>query len=109
MPLDGGAGIAIERRADGVGQRDEIDRFGMEHAVAISEVMHGTCLEHELERLAMLGSIRPSPRGASGASLKGWRPEHLGGILRSPRCARAPQDDDRGRYRSSGSRMKDRF
>ena len=47
MPLDGGAGIAIERRADDVGQRGEVDRFGMKHAVAVGEVMHGRCLEHE--------------------------------------------------------------
>ncbi len=37
VPLDGGARIAIERRADGLRQRDEIDRFGMQHAVAIGE------------------------------------------------------------------------
>ncbi len=42
VPLDGRARIAIERRADGVRQRSEIDRFGVEHAVAIGEVMHGT-------------------------------------------------------------------
>src|SRR5580704_2452670 len=47
VPLDGRARIAIERRADGVGQRVEIDRFGMEHAVAISKVMHDTCLAGE--------------------------------------------------------------
>ena len=41
VPLDGRARIAIERRADGVGQRDEIDLFGVQHAVAIGEMVHG--------------------------------------------------------------------
>ena len=42
VPLDRGARIAIERRADDVGELGEIDRFGMKHAVAISKVMHDT-------------------------------------------------------------------
>ena len=44
VPLQGRARIAIERRADGFRQRDEIDPFGVQHAVAIVEVVHGTCL-----------------------------------------------------------------
>ena len=54
VPLDRGAGIAIERRADDVGKLSEIDRFGMQHAVAIGEMMHGTCLVHESENWTML-------------------------------------------------------
>ena len=42
VPLDRGARIAIERRADDLGEFGEIDRFGMKHAVAISKVMHDT-------------------------------------------------------------------
>ena len=41
MPLKRRGRIAIERRADGVRQRDQIDVFGVQHAVAISEMMHG--------------------------------------------------------------------
>jgi hypothetical protein len=41
VPLDGGDRIAIERRADLAGEADEVDAFGMEHAVAIVEVVHG--------------------------------------------------------------------
>ncbi len=47
VPLDGRARIAIERRADGVRQRDEIDRFGVQHAVAIGEVVHGSVFSAE--------------------------------------------------------------
>ena len=50
VPLDGGARIAIERRADGIREGCEIDRFGMEHAVAIGEMVHGSCLKHELKK-----------------------------------------------------------
>src|SRR5215470_2474883 len=50
VPLDGGAGIAIEWRADDVGKRGEIDRFGMQDAVAIGKVMHETCLEQDLKK-----------------------------------------------------------
>ena len=48
MALDGRARIAIERRADGVRKRDQIDRLGVEHAVAIGEMVHDTSLEHDL-------------------------------------------------------------
>ena len=41
------ARIAIERGADGLRQRDEIDRFGVQHAVAIGEVVHGACLARD--------------------------------------------------------------
>ena len=50
VALDGRARIAIERRADGVGNGVEIDRFGMEHAAAISEMVHGKSLEHDAKR-----------------------------------------------------------
>src|SRR4029077_14549550 len=33
--------IAIERRADGVGDIDEIDALGVQHAVSIVEMIHG--------------------------------------------------------------------
>ena len=34
--------VAIERGADRAGEIDEIDRLGVQHAVAIGEVVHGT-------------------------------------------------------------------
>src|SRR5262249_23621985 len=40
VPLDRGGRIAIERRADLIGEADEADAFGMKHAVAIVEVVH---------------------------------------------------------------------
>ena len=49
VPLQGRARIAVERGADRLGQRDQIDGLGAEHAVAIGEVMHGACLEHQPE------------------------------------------------------------
>ena len=54
VPLDGGARIAIERRADGLRQRREIDSFGMQHAVAIMKMMHGKCLEHDADGMKRL-------------------------------------------------------
>ena len=47
VPLQGRARIAVERGADRLGQRDQIDGLGAEHAVAVGEVMHGACLEHQ--------------------------------------------------------------
>ena len=49
VPLQRRARIAIKRRADGLRQRDEIDGFGVQHAVAIGEMMHAACLEHDPE------------------------------------------------------------
>ena len=40
VSLDGGAGIAIERRADLVGDSLEIDFLGMQRAAAIGEIVH---------------------------------------------------------------------
>jgi hypothetical protein len=100
MPLERRARIAIERRADGVRQRNEIDRFGVQHAVAISEVMHGTCLEHEEKRklgvpqdhaatpgapdYCSSGSSKNdffSPGGATGLP---WRRSHFSERFRAP-------------------------
>ena len=50
VPFERRARIAIEGRADGVRQRDEIDFLGVQHAVAIGEMMHGRCLEHDPEK-----------------------------------------------------------
>ena len=41
MPFDGGARIAIERRADLAGNSGEIDVLGMQRAAAIGEMVHG--------------------------------------------------------------------
>ena len=41
VPLERRGRIAIERRADGLGEAGEIDRLGVQHAVAIGEVVHG--------------------------------------------------------------------
>ena len=49
VPLQGRARIAVERGADRLGERHQIDGLGAEHAVAIGEVMHGACLEHQPE------------------------------------------------------------
>ncbi len=40
VPLDGGARIAIERRADGASNLGQRHVFGAKHAVAIAEMMH---------------------------------------------------------------------
>jgi hypothetical protein len=40
VPFDRGGRIAIERRADLLGNGGEIHRLGVERAVAIGEVMH---------------------------------------------------------------------
>ena len=96
VPLDRGAGIAIERRADDVGKLGEIDRFGMQHAVAIGEMMHGMCLEHEPQKWKSDSSLRAE---RSNPAL----------LLPLLDCfvAFAPRNDEG--YRSSGSRMKVRF
>ncbi len=41
VPLQGRCRIAIERSADRLGEACEIHRLGVQHAVAISEVVHG--------------------------------------------------------------------
>ena len=41
MPLERRGRIAIERRADLFGDPAQVDALGMQHAVAIGEVMHG--------------------------------------------------------------------
>ena len=40
VPLERRGGIAIERRADRLREACEIDRLGVQHAVAIGEVVH---------------------------------------------------------------------
>ena len=42
VPLERRARIAIKRRADGLRQRGKIDGLGVQHAVAIGEMMHGS-------------------------------------------------------------------
>ena len=49
VALQGGGRIAIERRADRFRQFDKIDRLGVQHAVAIVEVIHGG-LSREADR-----------------------------------------------------------
>ena len=44
VPLQRRAGIAIERRADGVGEIGQVDRLGVQHAVAIVEMVHGVMI-----------------------------------------------------------------
>ena len=41
VPLQRRGRIAVERRADVLRQRDEVHRLGVQHAVAIGEVVHG--------------------------------------------------------------------
>ena len=41
VPLQGGGGIAVEGRADFLGKLPEVHVLGMQHAVAIGEMMHG--------------------------------------------------------------------
>src|SRR3974377_632053 len=67
MPVDGCAGITIERRANDVGKRGEIDRFGMQDAVAIGKMMHGMCLEEDLKKLKSGRPFWPDPSPANGA------------------------------------------
>jgi hypothetical protein len=71
VPFDGRGRITIEWRADGVGKLGEIDRFGMKYAVAIGEMMHGKCLEHELDggnQFSSLRAKRSNPASHAGVS-----------------------------------------
>src|SRR6185437_13750290 len=43
VPLQRRAGIAVERRANRLGQRVQIDIFGMKDAAAIAEIVHSPC------------------------------------------------------------------
>ena len=61
MPLERRGRIAIERRADGVRQRGQIDVLGVQDAVAISEVMHGGVFRASTERDEAFRSYFPSP------------------------------------------------
>ena len=65
VPLQGRARIAIERRADGFRQRDEIDPFGVQHAVAIGEMVHGTCLARDCD-------VRYGPKRRLSRALKNY-------------------------------------
>ena len=57
VPLDGGARIAIERRADLASDRGQSHVLGAQHAVAISEVMHRKRLfQQRIENEWLIGS-----------------------------------------------------
>ena len=108
VPLQGRARIAVERGADRLGQRDQIDGLGAEHAVAIGEVMHGACLEHQPEewkpgvrrercpdrRLGSEASVRPGGAESRTATAAAGR-----GEMASSGPA-WPQDCRAGRSRS---------
>ena len=91
VPLQGRARIAVERGADRLGQRDQIDGLGAEHAVAIGEVMHGACLEHQPEEWKP--GVRRDCRSTTGT--RSERPPLRRGIA--------------NRYCSSGSRRNGFF
>ena len=61
VPLQRRGRIAIERRADAFRQRDEIDLFGVQHAVAISEVVHGELLARS-KKFATAAAARAAGR-----------------------------------------------
>ena len=61
MPLQRRGGIAIERRADGIRERAETYRLGVEDAVAIGKVMHRRSQSsRSVERNAL---VRPADDG----------------------------------------------
>src|SRR5450759_2078179 len=62
VPLQRRGRIAIERRADRIRQLDKIHRLGVQHAVAIVEVVHGWCSSSNIRipsRRALLRMLEP--------------------------------------------------
>ena len=86
VPLQRRGRIAIERRADAVGERVEVHRLGVQHAVAIGEVMHRALLRRTFRDHASV-SRREGIRffGPLGAS--GWPSGPTPGL---PFCAWPP-------------------
>ena len=89
MPLERRGRIAIERRADGLRQRDQIDVLGVQHAVAISEMMHAAVFRTWSGKVEIRA---PSLRRANGSgpidklrvnAIQTSRPQ--GGLLRFAR------------------------
>ena len=68
MPLERRRRIAIERRADILGDHLEADILGMEHAVAIGKMMHGTggLLNHRIKDEGLVFGRRFAAGGFSG-------------------------------------------
>ena len=87
VPLQRRGRIAIERRADRLREACEIDRLGVQHAVAIGEVVHGA-LSRSANRAGSFffgpaarsaGRRRRSPAGCSGDGCRAAR-----GCVRRP-------------------------
>ena len=57
VPAQRGGRIAVEGRADRSGNRRQCDIFGMKHAVAIGEMMHGRFVRNQFNRKS-IGSLR---------------------------------------------------
>ena len=72
--------IAIERRADRLRQFDQIDRLGVQHAVAIVEMIHG-CFSRAADRGRRVSCCLSAAAGAGVASVGRIEHARLGGQL----------------------------
>ena len=121
VPLQRRGRIAIERRADRLREVGEIDRLGVQHAVAIGEVVHGTlgglsrsasrsaCAAAAVASTAAARRVRPAARHPGVQPDRRRRPSRPGGGSSPPlrpqparpsAATRAPMTAIRTRRRS---------
>ena len=97
VPLERRGRIAIERRADRAAQVDEIDRLGVQHAVAIVEMVHGG-LRCALSRSAQSSGRRCVSAHGSAADVLAVRARLWGPAARRDcRVGEPPPAADRAR------------
>ena len=70
MALQRRGRIAIERRADRLRQIDQIHRLGVQHAVAIVEMIHGAAQTQLLSSSGSRMNDFLAPLGAAGARIR---------------------------------------
>ena len=103
VPLQGRGGIAIERSADRLGEACEIHRLGVQHAVAISKVVHGV-LSRSANRQEVFFSTHGSDRPAVFIVFRRLHRRRL----RAPARDRRP-DRARFKLRAAGRRIERAF
>ncbi len=113
MPFERRGRVAIERGADRLRKIDEVDRFGVQHAVAVGEMVHGSSradsIDEPVDGSALSAGVarapgrqRPTPGPGAGPAAIGGSKADAPGRRIEPALASAAGKTERGDERSNG-------